>query len=297
MAHRPSIGLVCALAAAALGTLAPVAARQTPQAGEFDVASVRHDVLPSSGRLNDVLPAPIRVLPGDRFETRRWLRSIVAFAYGVERPWDRITGGGPNLDELFAVSARGEPGSFAARSPDGLQPVRHMVQRLLAQRFKLEAHFEQEERRVLALQRDSPAKLGPTLRALPDGCDPVAPTFPEDVAPPGSKRPRCGVGNAGIDADRDRDHVPGFAREISESMKQEIVDETGLAGVYAFETTFDKETLFNFPPGLPGFRPGQYSDLPSFRTAPRADLALVLEPATRTVPVLVITRIEPLVEN
>ena len=269
-------------------------------ADEFDVASVRLAPLRTSGELSDLLPSPIRILPGDRFETRRWLRSIVAFAYGFDRPWDRIKGGGPILDDIFAVSARGAAGSFAAASADGLQPVRHMVQRLLTERFKLEAHLEQEERQVLLLKRDSPTKLGPALRLLPDGCAgprPASPVFPEDIAPPNSKLPRCGWSMPGPTLTATGLTFSDFVREISVSMEREVVDETGLGGVYAFEITFDKDTLLRSLVRSPVYRAGQLSELPSFATALKSDLGLVLEPATRRVPVLVITHIEPLIEN
>lgn len=264
---------------------------------EFDVASVRFAPLPTSGQMSELLPAPIRVLPGDRFETRRFLRSIIAFAYGLDRPFDHVKGTDPILNEIFAVSARGRPGSFAAPSRDGLQPVRHMVRRLLAERFNLEAHIEQQPQRVLLLKRASPDKLGTAVRPLPDGCAQAAPTFPEDIPPPDSSLPRCGWAsmNGALTA---TGTFHEFSNNMSASMQQEIIDETGLSGVYTFTASFDPETFLRLPPGVPRLVPaGQYSELPSFATVLKSDLGLVLEPATRSVPVLVITRIEPLREN
>jgi len=264
---------------------------------EFDVASVRPFTPPSSGSIKELLPAPTRVLPGDRFETGRWLRSTIEFAYGFERQFGRVKGGGQILDEMFVISARGAAGSFAKPSPDRLEPVRHMVQRLLAERFNLQTHFEQEERRVLLLKRASPDLLGPALHPLSAGCANMAATFPEDIPPPDSKLPRCGwampAGTLTATGVTFRD----FARDISVWLGQEVVDETGLTGVYAFQTTFDKGTVMLTLPRLPGVQASGNGELPSFKSALKSDLGLVLEEASRPVPVLVITHIDALREN
>lgn len=288
-----------AISAALILVSAAQAQKQAAPAGafEFDVASVRFAPLPTQGSMQDLLPSPIRVLPGDRFETRRFLRSIIAFAYGFERPFDHVKGSDPILNEIFAVSARGTPGSFAVASPDGLQPVRHMVQRLLTERFNLEAHVEQEPRHVLLLKRDSLSKLGPALRQPTAGCARVAAPFPEDRPPDGSKLPRCSWAhiNGTLTA---TGTLHDLAIGMSGAMQQEIIDETGLTGVYLVAISFDPDTFLRLPPGMPRLAPAaQHSDLPGFETVLKSDLGLVLEKATRTVPVLVITHIEPLREN
>jgi uncharacterized protein (TIGR03435 family) len=299
MPHRPAIRLVCALVVASL-TSAAVAARQTPSVGavEFDVASVRPAVpRPTFGPMETLLPKPVRVLHGDRFEAPDTaLASTVAFAYGLEGQFDRIKGGGPILNEFFTVFARGTPGSFAAPAHDGLQPVRYMVQHLLAERFGLVTRIEQEDRRVLLLTRASATAVGPALRPLPNGCARF-PTFPEDVPPEGSGIPRCTwlPDNGTLTA---TGTFREFARSMSGSMQQEIVDETGLEGAYLFSIAFDPDTFLRPPPEIARLMPiGRHSDLPAFRTVLKSDLGLVLVEATRPVPVLVITHIEPLREN
>ena len=282
------------------------AQQQVVSAGafEFDVASVRPVQLATGGHFLDLVPSGVRVLAGDRFETSQaGLRTLVAFAYGFDRTFDRIQGGGSLLYETFAVVARGPSGSCAASSPDELQPVRHMVQRLLADRFNLQVHIEQEERRVLLLKRDSPTKLGPALRWVADGCTEATPTLPEDAPLPGSSQPRCMWAPAtdtltGTGTLTATGTFREFARNMSGSMQQEVVDETGLAGAYLFAITFDPETFLRLPPEVSRFRrPGQHADLPAFKTVLKSDLGLVLEEATRQVPVLVITHIESLREN
>lgn len=291
--------LISASLAALIVVATAHAQQQAPpaKAFEFDVASVRFAPLPTSGQMSEMFPAPIRVLPGDRFETRRLLRSNIAFAYGFERPFEHVKGSDQIPNDIFAVSARGTPGSFAAPSRNGLQPVRHMVQRLLAERFNLEAHVEQEERRVLLLKRDSPTKLGRALRPLPNGCAHVAAAFPEDRPPDGSSLPRSAWAhiNGTLTA---TGTLHDLAIGMSGAMQQEVVDETGLTGVSLVAISFDPDTFLRLPPGLPRLAPaGHHSDLPGFKTVLKSDLGLVLEEASRTVPVLVITHIEPLREN
>jgi uncharacterized protein (TIGR03435 family) len=172
-----------------------------------------------------------------------------------------------------------------------------MVRRLVAERFNLEAHLEQEERRVLVLNRASPTAIGPALRALPKGCARLEATFPEDVTPADAGLPRCMwfPANGTLTA---TGTFRDFARHIGNSMQREVVDETGLTGVYTFTTAFDPETLLRLPLAISRSSPsGRYSELPSFKTILKDDLGLVLQEATRPVPVLVITHVEPLRAN
>ena len=179
-----------------------------------------------------------------------------------------------------------------------------MVQRLLADRFNLQVHIEQEERRVLLLKRDSPTKLGPALRRVADGCTEATPTLPEDAPLPGSSQPRCMWAPA-TEKRRHGDRTltatgtfREFARNMSGSMQQEVVDETGLAGAYLFAITFDPETFLRLPPeSLALQTPRTACGSAAFKTVLKSDLGLVLEEATRQVPVLVITHIESLREN
>ena len=51
-----------------------------------------------------------------------------------------------------------------------MKPAReHMLQTLLADRFKLAAHYETKQLPFFALVLDKPGKTGPQLRPYPDG--------------------------------------------------------------------------------------------------------------------------------
>src|SRR5258705_3872110 len=127
---------------------------QAPAPTEFEVASVR----PTAANERTVA---IDIGPGGRFATRGYtLQLLIQRAYGV-MGWN-IAGGPGWLDtDRYDVSAKAiVEGNLKE------QQLRPMLQRLLADRFKLKLHEESKEMSGFALVT---AKDGPKLKASADG--------------------------------------------------------------------------------------------------------------------------------
>src|SRR5271163_2421347 len=132
----------------------------------FDVASVKQNKcgLPPSCSID----ANISLIPGDNFastgglftETNWYLRPLIVFAYKLNaNHYQLLTAQLPKWanTERFDIEAR------SSGNPTKDQ-FRLMMQSLLADRFKLAAHYETRQLPVFALVLDEPGKLGPTLR-------------------------------------------------------------------------------------------------------------------------------------
>ena len=146
-----------------------------------------------------------------------------------------------------------------------------MMQSMLAQRFRLQAHMERRERPVYALTlARQDGKLGPNLRATT--C-----TDGEAGKPPCDAR----FGRGSIIAG-------GFSMEwlainLRAGAGRVVVDRTGLTGDYDF--------TLNYAFGPPS--PENASDgKPSLFAAIQEQLGLKLEPAQAAVPVVIVERIE-----
>src|SRR5688500_4642024 len=140
--NRCALVLLCSVTA----TLAA----QQP-APTFEVASIK----PNTNGISNTLP-PSRS-NGSYSASNVALKSVIANAYDA-----RIfqIEGGPDwlTSERFDIIARGPEGT-----PDGLRPA--MLRTLLAERFKLVAHFETREQQVysLTLLRGD-GRLGPQVK-------------------------------------------------------------------------------------------------------------------------------------
>jgi len=246
----------------------------------------------------------VRVGPGDRFEANTSLRRLIEYAYGFDQHWDRSHGTDRRLDQLFYVSAQGPAGSFGAATADELPAVRHMLQQLLADRFNVAISVETETRSAMVLRRALPDRFGPNLRRVPGGCRDGSQADAD-----ASGLARCVWNQQGskfkvVVSDFDR-----VATWISRTGRLDVVNETGLIGAFAFETSFDPYTINRRPPVVtvdstldPAltravFAAGHYQFEPSFEVAMKNDLGLVISYEPRPAQVLVITHVESLREN
>jgi len=274
-------------------------APQSPAPLAFDVASVRRNV---SGE--QIMSGPL-VQPGNRVVAQNIaVRFLITTAYSLE--FNQIVGAPPWIDtDRFDIEARARPDA----SPDDLKA---MLRALLADRFRLSAHFESQERPIYTLVRTR-AGSTPGLRTSGEGCAPMTPPTGGTLPPPPPPPPPPQPGQA---APRDvpltataevsgcpRMFFPGFigarrislrdfANSLTNFARRRVVDGTGLIGPYDIDLRFAVEGL---PPGAP--QPPADDNVPTLLTAVEEQLGLRLEPGRASVQVLVIDRVEPPTAN
>jgi uncharacterized protein (TIGR03435 family) len=120
----------------------------------FDVASIKPSKLSGEGRNRDIITAN----PGALTMQNVSLKSALQWAYGMKEY--QVSGPAWIGDERYNISAK-------AAEPVGEAQVRAMLQKLLADRFKIALHHERKDLPIYALLV---AKNGPKLtRGNPDG--------------------------------------------------------------------------------------------------------------------------------
>ena len=244
-------------------TGAALSAQQAPPAGagesaSFEVASVK----PNTSRISNALPPSLA--NGSYSASNVALKSVIANAYEV-----RIfqIEGGPDwlTSERFDIIARGREGT-----PDRLRSV--MLRALLAERFKLAAHFETREQQVYALVlARSDGRPGPQLK-------PSSP--PAGGAKSGLVTTSVDNGVARIQGSR----VPldNFALVLSSSVfSRRVIDRTGLGGEFDLDLRFTPESSTAVAP-----------EFPSIFAAVQEQLGLKLQSERAPVPVLVIDSVD-----
>jgi uncharacterized protein (TIGR03435 family) len=312
-------GLVGFMAPITVGVVKAVWAQEIPgwqtKAGgkmAFEVASVRL----STGK--QFLPPSVPLDAGERYQPTGGLFradfplwSYIQFAYKL---WWPAEGQRKVIDRLpkWVTTDRYSIEARAAGNPAKDQ-LRLMVQSLLADRFKLAAHFETDEVPVLALTLVKEGKLGPKLIPHADGraCgDPAAPIGPvaagimrgEEAAGPGNFPPMCGslalirrpdgtllAGYRNVTMDLLATSLSGIV-----GLGRPLVNRTGLSGRFDFTLAWAAEPGPSSPDSPAGASepPG-----PSAIQAFRDQLGLKLESARGPVPILVIDRVERPSEN
>lgn len=323
IAHRfaPAQSIVVVLVAAvafasafAVAQAAPSAAPsqvpawQTAAGGkmEFEVASIRRSepgtfLHPDIVLNNEETPVP----PGGQFVADFPLQIFLEFAYKIMPTQEQEEAMLAHLPKWVSTDHFVIRAQFAG-SPSKDQ-IRLMMQSLLAERFKLTAHFESKVHPALALVFDKAGMLGPRIRVHADGpaCD--APlTIPTDrtspSVPPGAFVPLCGLVQA-IDGlnhtilvgarNITLDHLAGYLPDF-EDIGRPIVDQTGLGGTFDFSLSWVHEHAGGSPTDLADFSDTQG---PSFLEALKDQLGLKLKPTRAPVQTLVIDHIERLSPN
>jgi len=242
------------------GAVALSAQQAPPAAGDevasFEVASVK----PNTSRVSNALP-PSRA-NGSYSASNVALKSLIANAYDV-----RIfqIEGGPDwlTTERFDIIARGREGT-----PDGLRPA--MLRALLAERFKLAAHFETRAQQVYALVLlRSDGRLGPQLK----------PSAPGNGSASG---PFASVGNGVARINGNRVPMDTFAIVLTGSVfNQRVINRTGLSGEFELDLRFTPDSSTAAAP-----------EFPSIFTAVQEQLGLKLQSERAPVPVLVIDSVQ-----
>ena len=258
------VGASCCalLALTAVASFLPrwIALAQTQRA-KFDVASVKPSD-PNDRRTMFGTPPN-----GSRFRAAGVnLRMLIGFAY--DKQLAQISGG-PNWleSDRFEIDARPEN---AVPGLEGLQQIRSMLQSLLEDRFKLTVHSETRLEPVYELVL---AKGGSKLK--------------ETSANDGAPRQQMGRGQVIASATPLSQLIP----LLSVLVQRQVIDKTGLTGMYDFTLTYTLEPgqLGALGPDVP---PPVDPTAPSVFTALQEQLGLKLESARGRAQVLVIDHAE-----
>ena len=235
--------------------MAPLVATPSSQSTiSFEVASIRQN---RSGGAN----TNIRQLDGGRFEVvNATLKTLIRNAYDILG--FQLVGGPSWLDtEHYDIEAKTQaPGELTKEN------LPKLLQSLLADRFRLNTHWETRDGAVYSLTIDhNGPKFGPSASTAQPGMNT-------------SKRP----GRAkmiGV-----RQPMSLLASNLGNQLGRYVLDQTGLRGEYDFSLEWDPDQTAE-------------SNLPSIFAAVQESLGLKLEANRGPVPVLVIDRAEKPSQN
>lgn len=255
----------------------------------FDVASVRPTI--TSGGLD---LAGVRLLRGGSvIAPNASLRTLIAFAYGLDLMYERIEADSDLLDKRFDVMAKTRADVQSTRFPD-IGPVNLMMQTLLTERFKLRVRVGESRQPGYALVAVSAdGSLGTGIRPSDRDCS----------DPAGARSGLAGATQVCSDVVMDNElranaaDMADLARLLGLQLRQHVVDRTGISGSFDVRMRFDQLGTAQFA-GLPVVASeGSTTSLPSLFTALREQLGLKLEPARIPARVLIIEHIEPPTPN
>jgi uncharacterized protein (TIGR03435 family) len=196
----------------------------------FDVASVRES------------PAADSYFVGGWFQphssslrlTNNNIQNLLASAYGVR--WDQLSGV-PAWREMFNIEAKADSAAderlaHLSKSQERLE--QHMLQGLLADRFKLKVHWEDREGPAFDLVV---GKKGPKMReavgAPPSPAETKA--WGEHGLPPIHQE---GDSRVGFDFIARGCSMDDLAREMADQFGRPVLDKTGLIGKYDFKLRY-----------------------------------------------------------
>lgn len=280
---------------ASLSALALRPAAQSPElpsAVSFEAASIKPN---KSGETS----TSVGPQPGGRFTaTNAPLALLLTMAYQLQ-PFQVQRAPGWTRTDRFDVAARldGDPPPVPFGGPE---PDRMMLalRTLLADRFKLETHWETHELPIYALVlARADRKLGPNMRSASVDCAALraaslaAAREGRVINPNTPDRVACGMRtNSG------RFQFGGyplslFANGLAGQVGRIVVDRTGLEGNWDFEFTFTPERVRQ-QSLAGGATPESDPSGPSLFTAIQEQLGLKLESTKGPVKVLVVDRVE-----
>jgi uncharacterized protein (TIGR03435 family) len=281
------------------------ASAQSPPTGPtFEVVSIKRNV---AGQLG----SKVNQRPDGGFTmTNIPAGTLISRAYS-QAPIDMVGLPGWAMSERYDVSATS---SMSNATQDDRTA---MLRAMLADRFRLAAHFEKREQPVFDLvPARSDGKLGSGLEPSANDCaakvaadraaaeaalnastPPPPPQFPDLNAPPppctlrivGSRPGAVTVGER-MEGETTMAILAGALRMATGRF---VVDKTGLPGSYRVTMTFDRMASMKGPDVVPA----QDAAVPSVFTAIREQLGLKLESSRAERDTLVIDRFERPTEN
>jgi bla regulator protein BlaR1 len=251
--------------------------------------------------------------PGGRFSGSFPLAAYIGFAYKLD---------GPDIKAMSAQLPKWANQDYALDAKADGNPtkdqMRLMMQSLLADRFKLRAHFETKEGPVLALILVKPGKLGPKL--IPHSKGPPCPDSfemlnPLTTPPPPLPKagdvfpPQCGTPaqtlatTEGTRIGARNTTMGSLAHDLYNygpligAIDKPVIDQTGLEGRFDFtlELPAGMITLFPKPPN-PDDPPPEPKG-PLFLNAVREQLGLKLMRSRGEIRTLIIDHVERASEN
>jgi bla regulator protein blaR1 len=238
--------------------LKPMAASADPS---FEVATIKPSNPGTPGKLFTVRGRQVMTI-------NTTVNDLVAFAYGVHA---RQIVRGPGWLETDRFDITGQPDVEGV--PNQVQ-LRRLVQKLLADRFKLTFHREQQELSVYALVV---GPKGPTLtRSSADPSGLPSLLFRGLGSLPASNAAMADLATAMQTAVLDRP----------------VVDRTGLAGRYDFTLTWTPDETQFASMGIKVPPPAPDATAPGLFTAVQEQLGLKFDPTKAPVDVIVIDRVE-----
>jgi uncharacterized protein (TIGR03435 family) len=262
----------------------------------FDVVSVKENKSGDPGQ-------SMRRQPGGRIITTNLpLRMLITGAFGLQP--QQLVGGPDWIDSArYDITAQ-TSAQFAVTEPGTVGAPELMMQRMLADRFRLVVHTEKRELPIYALTRvRSDGRLGPQIRPAAIDCQAVmnemlkraqsggAPPVPPQ-RPDGG--PGCGMRfGAGSRLTAGGTSMAALARLLATPLGRIVHDQTKLAGAFDFDLEFDPATLAGAGAGAPPADP----NAPSLFAALDEQLGLKLQAERAPVEVLVIDRVDRPSEN
>jgi uncharacterized protein (TIGR03435 family) len=175
------------------------------------------------------------------------------------------------------------------------EEMQAMLQRMLAERFKLAVHYEMQERPVYSLVIARPdGRLGPNIRKSELDCDAIQAARragSKDPVPGTSNgAPACGMsmrGTTGMEVMLGGRPLSTLASSFGSAAGRVVIDKTGLQGDYDVTLRYMPQPSQNPPPDEP----------PSIFTAVEEQLGLRLQADRAPLKILVIDRIERPTDN
>ena len=250
----------------------------------FDVVTIK----PNNSGSDDT---SVRRPPGGIVATNAPMAMIVSMAYAA-RPFQVQGLPGWMSTERFDMAAKINDSTPGAESQQAFETA---LRTALADRLKLVAHWETQERPVYALVRVHPDRLGPALKRSSIDCEAMRTAGvaaaregrPAPPAPPLNtpERVTCGIRNNGGRIMFGGNPITTFTNIVGGELGRMVVDRTGLEGTWDFEFAYARER------GL-GTTDSAGTGLPSIFTAVEEQLGLKLESTNAPMQILVIDRVE-----
>jgi uncharacterized protein (TIGR03435 family) len=252
----------------------------------FDVASIRQSPAADSYYVSGNFSPGSSTL----IVTNLRIEDLLSIAYASPGEYFRMSGVPESLRGMrFNIQAKADDSGnekLAKLNPkQEMLEQHHMLQILLAERFKLKTHWETREGDVYNLVLKNPSKLHESKGEQPNA---------EEVKLFGSKPVpvlyQRGDSISGFDYIAHGCSIKIVAAGLAGQVGRPVVDKTGLSGSYDFVLHYYGTTASN--------RDDNEINLPPpLETAIQEQLGIKLEPAKGPVPILIIDHVEKPSEN
>jgi uncharacterized protein (TIGR03435 family) len=288
---RRSVGLLSILVVSA--AVNGIAQSSSPaSAPAFEVSSIRRNTAGGFITMN--------AQPNGRFVVNNApVIDMIRVAYQLQ-PFQISGAPGWAESDAYDVQANGTPTTIPLTGPGSpVSPTQLMLRQLLADRFRLKLHMEQRDMPIFVLTRaHADGTLGAQLEKLSIDCStPSAPPAGPPALPKPGERPPCRMFVTPTSIAAGGVPLTQLASMLGQHVGRQVVDRTGLDGLYGFTLEFAREPLGATSPP-PGAAPaGNAGNAPSIFTALEEQLGLKLQSDRGPVETLVIDSIERPSEN